>query len=316
MCSSDLMPSPIANAALTDLLGTLSASGFRFTTVTPATHARWLERNGMRQARDLRDVLGWNLPFGADLLPTPLLAIMREAEVIDEANGLLKSRIRVSSIGSRLFLHSAFPTDSADAVFFGPDTYRFVRFVAAELAAPGPVRRLVDIGSGSGAGGLMASTFVPAARITLTDINPEAIRLAAANAAHAGIAIEQIEGSGLDRVDGAIDLILANPPFVMDADNRTYRDGGAMLGAELSLNWTLEGARRLEPGGRMLLYTGVAIVDGRDSLLEALETRLPSLGCSLRYEEIDPDIFGDELDQPGYAQVERIAAIGAVIERR
>jgi hypothetical protein len=32
--------------------------------------------------------------------------------------------------------------------------------------------------------------------------------------------------------------------------------------------------------------------------------------------EIDPDVFGEELDQPGYGQVERIAAIGAVIKTR
>jgi hypothetical protein len=29
--------------------------------------------------------------------------------------------------------------------------------------------------------------------------------------------------------------------------------------------------------------------------------------------EIDPDVFGEELDQPSYQNVERIAAIGALI---
>ena len=310
------MPSPAADAALIDLLSVLSAAGYRFTTVTPATHSRWMARNGTRQAEDLRDVLGWNLPFRSSLLPASLLETMRRAEALEEAAGLLASRIRVSSIGHRLFVHSAFPTVSADAVFFGPDTYRFVRFVAAELASPRAVGRLVDIGAGSGAGGLMASALLPGTRITLTDINPAAIRLAAVNAAHAGIAVEQIQGSGLDKVEGPIDLIVANPPFVMDDGARTYRDGGAMLGAELSLNWALDGARRLETGGRMLLYTGAAIVDGRDALYEALEARLPDFDCDLRYAEIDPDIFGEELEQPVYARVERIAAIGAVIERR
>jgi hypothetical protein len=35
----------------------------------------------------------------------------------------------------------------------------------------------------------------------------------------------------------------------------------------------------------------------------------------MSYAEIDPDIFGEELDSPGYEQVERIAAVGAVIEK-
>jgi hypothetical protein len=89
-----------------------------------------------------------------------------------------------------------------------------------------------------------------------------------------------------------------------------------MHGAALSLDWSLASARRLEPGGRMLLYTGVAIVDGRDALRERLERKLPELGCSLRYREIDPDVFGEDLVKPAYAEVERIAVVGAVIEKR
>jgi hypothetical protein len=65
----------------------------------------------------------------------------------------------------------------------------------------------------------------------------------------------------------------------------------------------------------MLLYTGSAIVAGEDRLAAALSEQLPALGCALDYAEIDSDIFGDQLDEPGYEQVERIAAIGAVITR-
>ena len=38
-------------------------------------------------------------------------------------------------------------------------------------------------------------------------------------------------------------------------------------------------------------------------------------GCALRYREIDPDVFGEQLDLPGYEDVERIAAVGAVLSR-
>ena len=38
-------------------------------------------------------------------------------------------------------------------------------------------------------------------------------------------------------------------------------------------------------------------------------------GCSLHYEEIDPDIFGEQLDQPAYRDVERIAAVMAVLSK-
>jgi methylase of polypeptide subunit release factors len=127
--------------------------------------------------------------------------------------------------------------------------------------------------------------------------------------------VELVEGEGIDAITGAVDLVIANPPYMIDESDRTYRDGGKMHGAALSLDWSLASARRLEPGGRMLLYTGVAIVDGRDALRDRLERELPELGCSLRYREIDPDVFGEDLVKPAYAEVERIAVVGAVIER-
>jgi hypothetical protein len=36
----------------------------------------------------------------------------------------------------------------------------------------------------------------------------------------------------------------------------------------------------------------------------------------MTYEELDPDVFGGMLRRPAYDDVERIAAVGAVIRRR
>lgn len=301
--------------ALIALLRELQAADYRFVAVTPETHRRVLERSPGRVAQDLRGVFGWSLPFERGLLPEPVREALERSDMISREGGLLKSRVRVSSLDGRLFLHSAFPTDESDSVFFGPDSYRYVRFLAAELPRLGPVRRLVDIGAGSGVGAIMAAAILPGARAVAIDINPLALRLARINARHAGVALETVETSGLDGVAGPIDLVIANPPFVADPSKRLYRDGGDMHGARLSLDWTLAAARRIEPGGTVLLYTGSAIVDGLDPLREALEGQLPGLGCSLRYAEIDPDIFGELLDQPGYETVERVAAVGAVVAR-
>lgn len=49
---------------------------------------------------------------------------------------------------------------------------------------------------------------------------------------------------------------------------------GIMLGGKLAFESVMEGVRRLEPGEYMLLYTGVAIVRGRDPVREATEERL------------------------------------------
>ena len=301
--------------ALLRLLAWLDGQGYDFVTPTPATHARVTARAEKAEARSLRDIFGWSLPFAPELLPSTPTEALEQAGLMRRDGKLLRSGVRASRLGGRLFLHSAYPTEQKDAIFFGPDSYRFVDFIRSELPRAGRVRRLVDIGAGSGVGAIMAAPLLPGARLTLVDLNAAALRLAVVNARHAGVAVEAIEGKSVDDVSGLVDLVIANPPYVMDGEGRSYRDGGDMQGARLSLDWTLAAARRLEPGGRMLLYTGVAIVDGRDALCEALERALPDLGCGLRYREIDPDIFGEELEKPPYADVERIAAVGAVVEK-
>jgi hypothetical protein len=303
-----------ADGALLQLLNLLKAEEYHFVTVTPESHRRVLERPDKKVARNLRDIFGWSLPFQPETLP--FLHLLEEAGVAaDCGDGLMKSLIRVSSLDDRLFLHSAYPTEAEDAVFFGPDSYRFACFLQAELSIGPAVRRLVDIGAGAGVGALSAAPLVPGARLTLSDVNPAALRLAAINARFADVEVELVEGSGLDAVEGPVDLAIANPPFIIDESDRAYRNGGDMHGARLSLDWTLAAARRIEKGGQVLLYTGSAIVDGYDALREALEAALPALHCTLGYRELDPDIFGEELSLPAYQDVERIAAIGAVVEK-
>lgn len=297
------------------ILSNLQALDYRFIAPTPATHARVLARPDKVEARNLRDIFGWSLPFAPDLLPSAILAALEAADGLEPANGRFKSKYRVSSLDGRLFLHSAYPTSDEQSVFLGPDSYRFVNFVLTELDRRAGVRRLIDVGAGSGIGGLMAASASPDAHVTLLDTNPAALRLAAVNAHHAGVPVELCVGCGIEGIPAGIDLVLANPPYMVDEQGRNYRDGGDMHGARVSLDWTLAAARRLAPGGRVLLYTGVAIVDGRDKFREALERELPALGCTLRYREIDPDIFGEELEGPAYRDVERIAAIGAVVEQ-
>ncbi|MGQ0588282.1 MAG: methyltransferase [Sphingosinicella sp.] len=303
-----------ADAALLALLDHLAGDGYRFVTPTPATHARIIARPEKSAARDLRDVFGWSLPFARTVLPDALFQLLERAEMITGAEGGFRSLVRVSSLDSLLFLHSAYPTTRSDAVFFGPDSYRFARFVLAELAAA-TADRLVDVGAGAGVGAIAAMREGRVSEALLTDINPLALRFARINARHAGLRIETALTTGLSDVAPGFPFAIMNPPFIADPARRTYRDGGGRLGGDLSLAWALAAARRVAPGGRVLLYTGSAIVNGTDPLEAALRDALPP-DCALRYAELDPDIFGEELTQPAYAGVERIAAIGAIIERR
>ena len=63
------------------------------------------------------------------------------------------------------------------------------------------------------------------------------------------------------------------------------------------------------------MYTGSAFVEGEDSFQRAVQTTLATSGCEHHYEEIDPDVFGEELEEPHCAGVERIAAVGLRVRK-
>jgi methylase of polypeptide subunit release factors len=305
-------------AALSRLLGYLQRRDYRHITVTPLTHTQVLVNRAGMSASTLRDLFGWNLPFDKQAFPAELIALLDESKLLEPADRQWRSKIRVSSIDDALFLHSGYPTVQEDAVFFGPDTYRFVRFTRQALAAT-PMRRgarILDIGCGSGAGGLMLARQCEDADLVLNDINPLALCYSAINAGGLGIDAVLAEGNSLAAVPGEFDLIIANPPYLVDKEARTYRHGGDDLGRSLGLRMATEAAGRLAPGGRLLFYTGVAIVDGMDPLLAELVPALSNAGLDWRYEEIDPDVFGEELLQPAYKEVDRIAAVGLQAHRK
>jgi hypothetical protein len=307
---------PPEGRACAQLLSALRAHGYRFTTPTPTTHGQVVARRDRQAARTLADVFGWNLPFDPVILPGSVLEAMTAADIIQVTPTGLRSTLRVASLGEDLFLHSSFPAHAADAVFFGPDTYRFARFLRHALAGLGEVGMVADIGAGSGAGAVVAARLLRPRRLLLSDINSRALTLARANLMAADIEGEFVLASGLEGLDAPADLIIANPPYMADAEGRTYRDGGDLHGARLSLDWALAAAPRLSPGGKLVLYTGSAIVDGADALKIALAAGLAGGPYDLTYDEIDPDVFGEMLSQPAYADVDRIAAIGAVVTRR
>ncbi|CAM3035385.1 methyltransferase [Pseudomonas plecoglossicida] len=306
-----------ADQALLLLGRRLCADGYRFTCVTPATQARVNARSEAKQAHDLRGVFGWSRPFSPALISADELQQLTAAGVLQSQGDLLRSTVRWSSLDGLLLMHSAWPTDGADAVFFGPDSYRFAQVISDHLQhRTHPVQHAVDIGCGSGIGALLIARAAPHAQVSAVDINPLALRYTAINAALAEVANLSVEPSDLlDGITGNFDLIVANPPYMLDADKRTYRHGGGALGAELSLRILEQACRRLEVGGTLLLYTGVAIVEGRDALLETVRQRLQGAAWRWVYRELDPDVFAEQLLEPGYQQVERIAAVALTVTR-
>lgn len=290
--------------ALVQLGRLLRGRGYRFTTITPESHRRVNARPGNAVARTLRDVFGWSRPFTPDTIPVEMLTLLSDAGSVIQDGPMLRAAVRFSSAGHDLYVHSAFPTTQSDSVFFGPDTYRYLDLL--RRLAP-RARRAIDIGCGTGAGGLFIAPSCAA--VVLSDINESALRYARVNAAINEIEnVQTVRSDVLGGVEGSFDLVISNPPYLIDDQARLYRDGRGRFGEGLSVEITRQSIDRLERGGRLILYTATAVVDGVDTFRESVSALLTDR-VTYRYEEIDPDVFGEELDRSIYGSVDRIAVV-------
>jgi precorrin-6B methylase 2 len=291
----------------------LRSSGYRFVTPPPLTHEIVNSRPENEQARSLTGVFGWSRSFAPDVVGGAMIDLMEAAGVVEPDGILLRSTVRFSTLGPLLVVHSAYPTADTDSVFFGPDTYRTCRAMRAELAADRAFvpRRIVDVGAGSGAIGLYASTLLPyTPRVLLTDISPHALWMAEVNARLNGVPSAEIRRSDiLDSVSGPIDLIVSNPPFMVDRSDRLYRNGGGDWGMDLSCQVLAQSLAALDRGGRLMLFTGTPIVDGKDIFAGMIEDLIDRKVWSVSYAEVDPNIYPEELFQEPYSKADRIAAV-------
>jgi methylase of polypeptide subunit release factors len=150
----------------------------------------------------------------------------------------------------------------------------------------------------------------------LSDINTRALRFSRLNALLNEIDnVDVIQSDLFENVGVSFDLIIANPPYLVDPLMRMYRHGGGLLGSDLTLQIVRQSLGHLAPAGRLILYSGSAIVHGVDRLKESLGEMLNKSNLRFQYEEIDSDVFGEELDHWPYDRADRIAVIGLIVDR-
>lgn len=101
-----------------------------------------------------------------------------------------------------------------------PDTETLVAWALAVLPeAPTPnALRLLDLGTGSGAVALAMQYARPDTQVWAVDASEEALDVARANAVQLDLPVHFIASDWFAQIDVNFDLIVANPPYIAQAD--------------------------------------------------------------------------------------------------
>lgn len=151
------------------------------------------------------------------------------------------------------------------------ETEELVDHIVERLAAPPP--RILDLGTGSGALALALASKFPDADVTAIDQSGEALALAAENAEALGLAerLTFLQGDWFAPLpEGSqFDLIVANPPYLTEAEMQTaapevvgHEPAEALVSGRDGLDdlHRILGAAKdyLAEGGLLALETGIA----------------------------------------------------------
>ncbi|MGH2878334.1 MAG: peptide chain release factor N(5)-glutamine methyltransferase, partial [Solirubrobacteraceae bacterium] len=169
--------------------------------------------------------------------------------------------------------------------------------VEVGLALP-EAARVLDLGTGSGAVALALKDERPDLQVSASDSSERALALASENGHRLGLAVQWLQGDLLDGVDGEVDAVLSNPPYVRE-------DERAALSPEIV---------RHEPAGA--LFAGADGLDVIRRLIAQVSARPSVKMLALEIGLGQADAVGELMSDAGFASVHRerdLAGIERVI---
>jgi len=172
----------------------------------------------------------------------------------------------------------------------------FAELIAARFEPwldPAAVRRILEIGTGSGCIAIALARAFPGSHVVAGDLMADALDVARINVERHAMAdrVELVQSDLFERIDGTFDLIVSNPPYVPESEvaelpsEYGFEPGIALLsgadGLDSSRRILQDAARYLTAGGMLALEVGAGAA--------ALEVAFPTFG--FRWPEFE---FGGE----------------------
>jgi ribosomal protein L3 glutamine methyltransferase len=229
--------------------------------------------HGTDNARDESAALvlhALGLPHGGD---RALYARRASARGIQRADELIARRIeeRIPAVyltGETWFAGLAFHVDRRALIPRSPIAELIERRFAPWID-PRRVRRILDIGTGSGCIAIACAKALPRARVDAADISPEALEVAATNVRRhrLGRRVRLVRSDHFSALaDERYDIIVANPPYVgrreMSGLPPEYRHEPPLAlaagrdGLDSVRVILREAGRHLTPGGLLIVEVG------------------------------------------------------------
>lgn len=205
------------------------------------------------------------------------------AEFLSAYRGLVARRSAREPLayvtGKKSFWYQTF-TVSPAVLIPRPETELIVEAALARCPDREAPLSMADIGAGSGCLAVALAQERPRATIVATDLSPEALEVARANAARYGVdgRIRFVQTDLLRGVETSFDLIVSNPPYVPESDRaalppevRDHEPPLALFAADAGLSVIKrlvgEAGEHLKPGAFLIFEFGFGQSDAVRGLL-------------------------------------------------